>query len=386
MIRRRHLLSIATVSVASVLVMMPGCSTLTVEGDDSGAAEVDAYVAPAETGPAPGKDSGSEVKDATTKDATTKDSSSPVDAGIDTGPVAPAPGAACTTVGETFKRGCGTCGTQEAICEATKTVSAYGFCSGEVPNGCTPGATRQAACGFCGTRQEICQNNCAWAAGGCQNEVANGCTPGSTKTTTAGCVNQGEVKVLTCQNTCMFDAGGACGPIPTSTLAINQTVGQAASNTFSLSPTTEVLKNYDFGGFDYTDTCPLTLGSTKTSYLWVKLTNPTAKAATVSVWLSKAAGGNDLDTMMAWYNRSTPPPDDAARLTCNGYINDDCGGEDPCDPGNTLAPGLIDFTGVGDMDARPIIPANGAIVVYIGAFGANTTGNLVVNVRTDVLQ
>lgn len=385
MIRRRHILSIATVSVASALALMPGCTSLTVEGDDSGAGEVDAFVAPPDTGTVTVKDSGSDAKDSSTKPDAKADANPPVDSGVDSGPVAPAEGSACATVGQTFKRPCGTCGSQEAICEGTKTVSAYGFCSGEVPNGCTPGSTRQAACGFCGTRQEVCQNSCAWAAGSCQNEVANGCTPGSTKTTTAGCVNQGEVKVLTCQNTCLFDAGGACGPLPSSTLAINPAAGQSASNTFALSPSNDVITNYDFGGFDFTDTCPLTLGATKTSYLWVKLTNPTAQVAKVSVWLSKAAGGADIDTMMAWYNRSTPPPDDATRLACSGYVNDDCGGTAPCDP-YTLSSGLIDFTGEGDLDARPSIPANGAIMVYIGTFNANTTGNLVVNVRTDTLQ
>ncbi|MFO0665507.1 MAG: hypothetical protein U0174_16240 [Polyangiaceae bacterium] len=383
---RRHIFSIATFSVATVFALVPGCTTLTVEGDDAGSGEViDATVTKPDTGSTPAQDAAPDVKDAG-KITDAKPDNAVTDSGKpDTGTPAPNPGDACMTPGAIFKRGCGLCGTQEAICEANKVVSAYGFCTGEVANGCTPGATRQAACGLCGSRQEICQNNCVWAAGGCQNEVANGCTPGTTKTTTAGCVVQGEVKVLTCQNTCMYDVGGACGPIPTATLGINGTVGQSSSLVVSLSPTSDTMKRYDFGGLDFTDTCPATLDAALTTYVWVKLTNPTAMTAKVSVWLS-GAGGANIDTMLGWYNRANPPTDDAGRLACSGYINDDCGSEGPCDQGSGLWSGLIDFTSAGDVDARPTIPPNGAIILYVGAYSTATTGNLTVNTRTDILQ
>ena len=377
---RRHFLSITTLSVATVFALVPGCTTLTVEGDDAGGSDpVDATVTTPDTGNKPGADAAPDAKKDAGSDAK-PDAKPVVDAAAETGPPAPAEGSACTTVGQIFKRGCGFCGNQEAICEGTKLVSAYGLCSGEVANGCTPGSTRQAACGLCGTRQEICQNSCQWAAGGCTGEVAMGCSPGSIKTTTAGCNVQGEVKVLTCENTCMYGQPSACGPIPTASLAINANLNQEAAGNFTLSALTDQIKRYDvlFGP----SACPAALDLDNTSFVWIKLTNPTNMTAKVSVWGAQAAGGQDMDTVIGWYNTANPPANDTDRLACTGYIDDDCQ-DAPCDTNSGIWGGLIDFP--GGPDARPSIPPNGAVVVLVQAYSSNETGTFALHVRTDSL-
>src|SRR5262249_6793168 len=82
--------------------------------------------------------------DAGKKDAG-KDSGK-TDAGKDAGPPPPDEGTACSTPNQIFKRTCGFCGTQEAICLAgddggAAKVSPYGECNNQVDNGCKPGAT-----------------------------------------------------------------------------------------------------------------------------------------------------------------------------------------------------------------------------------------------------
>ena len=148
---RRHVLSITTLSVVTFFALVPGCTTLSVEGSDDGGGSStggeDATVTPTpDTGSK--VDATSEVKDSSVSavDAkadvvATKDASA--DVTVDVGKPPPAAGSACTTIGEIFKKGCGLCGTQEAVCESTKVVSAYGFCQGEVANGCAPGSTRR---------------------------------------------------------------------------------------------------------------------------------------------------------------------------------------------------------------------------------------------------
>jgi hypothetical protein len=265
------------------------------------------------------------------------------------------------------------CGTQEAVCEADNKVGPYGFCSGEVPNGCMPGMTRNAACGICGTKSEICQANCQWIGGSCMGEVVGGCTPGSTKTTTAGCVTPGEVATQVCNSMCRFDVPGPCGPPVVPTVTASNTVGATVSVDVTLSPLSDQITRTDEFAL-----CPESLSATRTSYAWARILNPGATPVKLSVWHSQAAGGSDFDSVIAVYDSATQPSTPAEREACVGYSNDDCD-DAPC-PVGTLFAGLVDSF----ADMRVNIPAGSAVWVYSAAFGSSTTGPVKLNVRTDV--
>src|SRR5690606_2401896 len=97
----------------------------------------------------------------------------------------------CSTPNQIFKRSCGLCGTQEAICLTSESgsnfVSPYGECTGQVLDGCMPGTVEEAPCGNCGTQKRTCNQYCAWSTGSCQNQPPDHCTPGSVELLSAGC-------------------------------------------------------------------------------------------------------------------------------------------------------------------------------------------------------
>ncbi len=382
-------MSLRTVTVTGVaiafggLLQATGCAVSSVDSaaeesvDGSvtqGPAAKDAAAAN-DSGKTPVPDSGRPpVLDSGTPDATTRpDGGGTV---LDAGPTSPVTGTACTTVGAIYTKTCGLCGTQEAACEADNKVGAYGVCNNEVVGGCMPATTRSSACGICGTRMEICQNNCKYAAGSCTGELVGGCSPGAVKTTTAGCSVAGEVRSQVCGATCTFGAPGACAAPVIPSLSISRTVGTTVNADFALTPLTdqlEVIDNYS--------TCPETISTVKTSYSWIKLVNPGTTPATVTVWGSRATGATvDLDTVSAWYNRTTIPMTAAEREACNGYSNDTCA-DTPCDITADYA-GFIDD---GIVDERVTVPASSFVIIYTGAYDSADTGSFKLNARTDAL-
>lgn len=368
------LVTFALVAVAAASTM-PGCSADGVSGsdEDSGSTEdatviEDAYVVQ-DTGSDAAKDAAVDAKKDTGVIDAAKDVG--VDTGVDSGTtVGPAPGSACATPGVTFQQSCGFCGKQEAICEATKTVSAYGPCSGEVANGCTPGTSRQSACGLCGTKSEVCQNNCQWASGSCGGEPANACSPGAVKYTTAGCTDANTFRKQTCEATCQFGAPSPlpCGP-KDGDLTVSTLVGGTVSGEFDFSPANDQIPR-----LITTSTCPTTLAATSTSYKYILVKNTSAQAAKVEIWFDKVVGGSSQDTVAAYYAGSNIPTTAAERQACTGAVNDTCG-----------APCVGSWAGLVGTQAA-IIPANSTIVVYHAGYFASATGSFVMYAKTVALQ
>lgn len=360
---------------AATASTMPGCSADGVSGsdEDSGSAE-DATVltdvgSPQDTGTDSAKDAAADAKKDTGVDAA-KDVG--VDTGVDSGQIqGPAPGSACTTPGMTYQQSCGFCGKQEAICEATKIVSQYGVCTGEVANGCTPGTSRQSTCGLCGTRNEVCQNNCQWASGSCGGEPMNACSPGAVKYTTAGCSLANTFRKQTCEQNCQFGlpAPLPCGP-KDSDLTVSTLVGGSVSAEFDFSAANDQIPR-----LNSTSACPATINGTSTSYKYITVKNTSAQAAKVEIWFDKVVGGANQDTIVAWYPGTAIPTTQAERLACSGAVNDIC----------SSAPCVGSWSGLVGTQA-PTIPANSSIVVYHAGYFASATGSFVMYAKTVSLQ
>ena len=266
------ILTFGLVAVATASVM-PGCSADGVTGgtDEDSGTVIDATTGGGEdatidstTSSSGGQDAAKDAPSDAKKDVTVVDSGSDAakDASSDAsdGGGAPAPGSACPTPGVTFQRTCGFCGKQEAVCEGTNLVSAYGPCSGEVANGCLPGSTRQTACGLCGTKSEICQNNCQWSSGLCGGEPMNACAPGSVQYTTGGCSEPNTFRKQTCSAQCQY---GAPAPLPClpkdGDITISNAVGGIVSGEFDLSPLNDQIPRI------YSGACPQTFSPSSSS-------------------------------------------------------------------------------------------------------------------------
>lgn len=308
------------------------------------------------------------------------------DAAKDAGPPPPNEGDACPTADVIFKRTCGKCGTQEAVCLASGsgtggTVSAYGDCKAEVVNGCVPGTTESVACGNCGTQQRTCNNYCAWSTAACTGQPANSCTPGAVELVGAGCPAD-QYRQRSCQAACTWNNFSAtCSPPPTYVL-VPPTVGSTNSTISVLRSTQTAARLPSYG------TCPLTATAfpptspTITPYAYIEVRNTLSKAVTVSVYNSQASGGPIIDTVMAAYPGATVPTTDAARRACVGSMGD---------YGNTSLTGDSEFASLDATKAVPI-PANSSVQIYFASYSAfdaatpdDSTGMIKLNVRTETI-
>ncbi len=314
--------------------------------------------------------------------ATPKDAGPDVRFKPDTG----APGTPCGPVGQNESQTCGLCGNQTRVClpgdggvdggQHPGLWSDWGACTGEAtgPGVCDPSATDAGtvACGNCGHRPVVCQADCHIAQGiVCQGEPANACTPNETQFTLAqGCAaNLGRAQ--TCGNDCTWGPPSACEAPPPNPNAVtaSKTSGTTVSGTFSLA-SAKKMPALDTG------TCPTTVGSESTPYVFVEVHNPDTKAHVVDVWTSKVTVVQD--NIIAWYNTPVVPTNDTDRGACSGQVNDGCSTT------RTLTPACTgtNFAGLVDGDA-PTIPAGGAIEVYVAGFsGATPAGSFELNVRT----
>jgi hypothetical protein len=149
-------------------------------------------------------------------DAAAHDAGSDVDAGggVDAGPPQP-----CDSPGAIETVACGSCGTVERFCTATRTWS-YGVCSDE--GECAPGSTDSVACGSCGTQQRRCTTECAWeTVGACTDEGE--CEPGTRTRSGEGCP-AGSTREVVCSAACELEPAGECVADGCPTLGEIQTV------------------------------------------------------------------------------------------------------------------------------------------------------------------
>lgn len=337
-------------------------------GDDG------AQLPPSNPGSSSSSSSGSTSKDAG-KDATKTDS------GKDAGPPPPNPGDPCTKIDQIFKKQCGACGTQEAVCLAGSggdggagTVSDYGACNNEVAGGCIPGTTEDVACGNCGTAKKTCNQYCAWSTGTCTGQPTNSCKPGSYEYTAAGCpANQ--YRKRDCQNSCVWTNYAGCAePVNANQLTISASATGTVSGTYTLSTAKMAQK--------VTGTCGSASVSTTNNHPYeiVEVRNPTGQTAKISAWLT---GTPAIDTVMAAYATTLEPQTETELKNCAKGVNDFCPADLPCSTDD-------DWSGLTGTN-QVTIPPNGRVLIRFQAYYSNggtqaTTGNATLTVRTDALQ
>lgn len=257
----------------------------------------------------------------------------------DAGPTQPETGDACTTVDELFKRTCGKCGDQEAICLATHVVSDYGLCVGE-KGACIPGETRP--CGHCGV--QTCSNSCNW--GSCTGQPPNSCSPGTVGYSTAGCPAANTYRERSCADTCTWDyySQQCLSASEPATLHVSDVVGESVRGVYVLSEAKV--------GKRSPTSCSLSVSSTANyPYELVEVRNDTPQAVTLTIYL---AGPTPIETLLAVYATSSPPTTDAALRACS-KVNRVCSGVTGC---------ATPWSGVTDVR----IPAGGVNYVRFGAY------------------
>jgi hypothetical protein len=286
------------------------------------------------------------------------------DAAKDSGPPAPAPGDACTTVDQKFKKSCGKCGQQEAICLSDNKVSDYSACTNEVGQ-CTPGDTQ--ACGNCGTA--TCSNSCNW--GTCTGQPANSCSPGAQEYTNAGCSAQ-QYRERLCSGTCAWGnySSTCAAPNNANKLTISGSAAGTVAGNYSFTATKVGPRGPGFG-------CPGTATAGNFPYELVEVKNNTTKTATISAWLS---GATAIDTVLSAYATNLPPSS-ATEVGACVKTNDQC-------PSGLCTSPWSGLTGTSAVT----IPPGQVVLLRFGSWYAAgtpdevTTGAVTLTVRTDALN
>lgn len=312
-----------------------------------------------------------------TADAGKKDSGK-VDSGADAGPPPPNPGDSCTKANTKATRPCGACGTQESLCTAVDDAGTlqwgdYGVCEGEVADGCIPGTVVTEACGNCGTLTKTCTKYCAYTSGACTGEPADSCSPGAVDYTTASCPTANTYRNRTCGSACTWSnfSSTCAAPNNPNQMNVAATVGSVSSQTWTLSSSSVGHKPIGCGG---------SASTSDVQRVAVQINNTTGKKATVSIYHSKASGGNELDTILWAYNKTLPPNDDTSLVACDYGVEDSCSGTTPSNLcGNTSVYNLAGMSNV-------TINAGASLLVYSAGYSGSVTGAFVLNVKTDALQ
>lgn len=295
------------------------------------------------------------------KDAGSKDS------GVDAGPPPPEPNTPCPIANALATKSCGKCGKSTAVCvgggdAGGGTWSAYGPCENEV-GVCVPGS--QEACGNCG--KATCTSYCAWGA--CNGQPANACVPGAVELSTAGCTVADTFRQRTCSATCTYDNFSAACTAPPTSVEVPPTIGSSNTTIVLLKAATQLTKVTNF--------CPnATVATGTTPGAFIKVHNPNAKAATVTIFNSQAPGGPaTLPTLLASYAGATPPSTDAQKKKCVKGVSDFSD--------DTLT-GDFDFAALADGD-EVTVPANGNVTIYNASQAKASTGKVLFTVRLDAL-
>lgn len=298
----------------------------------------------------------------------------------DAGPPPPEPGDTCAKADQIFKRPCGACGAQEAIClsdaSGTLKVSDYGVCLGEKVGGCIPGTVAEDACGNCGKLTKTCTKYCDWQKTSCGGEPANACPAGQISWATAGCSTGGTVTKRTCSDVCQWSGFTGTCSAPDYQLSVGDAAGKAASVVFPLLAT---MKTKKVTGNCTTGATLSTSDQHVVAYVTVRNDNP--KAAKVSLWNSQAPGGSVIDTVLTAY--ASIPSGDTALRACLGNAGTFCST-------STLPCGDSKFGSLTGANAVTI-PAGQSRVIAVTTDLVHQAGNLVegpiaLNVRTDSFE
>jgi hypothetical protein len=284
---------------------------------------------------------------------------------------------------------CGICGYRDRVCLALTDGGAtkwqpWGACQAEVAGGCVPAATDSVACGNCGMQARTCSAFCAWEVGGCTGTGV--CAAGTVEFAASVSCDAGLGRTRTCDTSCVWGSySTTCGaqPPPPTTITISSTVGNVATARFNMPSTQPKI----VAGFTSSN-CPITLSTSATSYVWVKVKNPTALTAKVSVWTSLQMGGVGTltDTMMTAYAGTTLPPSTVAgRDACMGIASDDCDDTTTDSTACTSNGAGLMKASVQDGDKSLTIPANGFVWVYVTAYLLNTVTDIQVSTKTHSL-
>jgi hypothetical protein len=297
-------------------------------------------------------------------------------------PNAPAEGDSCMKVDEIYKKSCGACGVQEALCQfgsedaGAGVVSNYSVCHDEMGS-CEPGVVATVACGNCGTQVKTCSKYCAWSATTCAGEPVNSCPAGTVAWTTAGCPQMGTFRARACGDACSWGGyAGSCSA-PDFKLTVAGTVGATSQ---IILPLGAGIKGKRVTGACATGATVSTDGDHAVAY--VRVTNNASKKATLSVYSAQAPGGPVLDTSLAAY--AAQPTNDEALKACEKGTGESCATANlPC--------GDYKFGSLTGAEAV-VIPAGQSRVIAIataapfGTVGQITEGPVVLGVRTDVLE
>ncbi|HVH45264.1 MAG TPA: hypothetical protein VM925_23085 [Labilithrix sp.] len=315
---------------------------------------------------APGLDGGK--KDASVKDASVKDAAK--DATVT--PPAPDPDTACTNLNEIYKRSCGKCGTEKAVCLADAdgtggTVSAYGACNNQKESGCIPGSTEEVACGNCGTQKRTCNNTCDWVTSACTGQPTSSCPAGSVQLDDVGC-GANLYRQRSCKANCTWDNFSATCSAPPTFVNAPATVGTVNSTVAMLSSSVTLPK--------LTGTaCPAGVGSA-TPYAFIEVRNPNPKAITASVYNSQAVNGVVMDTIIAAYEGTKIPSTETERKACKFGVGDSSA---------SALTGNAAFASLTGAKAVTI-PPNGSVQVYFaGYYATNAAGPILLNVKTETI-
>jgi hypothetical protein len=294
----------------------------------------------------------------------------------------PPSGSPCNQPNTVQQQDCGLCGFQKRAClpdgDGGYVWGDWGFCQNQVVNGCDPKLSYpDTSCGNCGTKKQVCLPNCNFDATQACTEPPNACKPQSTEFV-LGLSCDGGGRERTCDNQCKFGNFGACqsGPsIPGVTAS--QNVNGIVSMPLTLPASPKLLRT------DYSVSCPFsTISSTATSYVYASVKNPSnVQSVKVSIWSAQAQNGPTIDTILTAYPGAVPPADNdaTARKNCLVYVSDTCS-----ETGLTPTSCSGQWAGLMAAQGRNVtIPPGGTIVVYIAAWSASSSGDLVMGVRSD---
>jgi hypothetical protein len=296
---------------------------------------------------------------------------------------APDEGSACTTPDEIFKRPCGACGSQEALCQFASTdagagvVSNYSACHDEIGS-CIPGAVVAAeSCGSCGTRSKTCTKYCAWNVTACTGEPVNACPAGTIAWTTAGCPVAGTFRSRECSETCGWSTFASACSGPDFRLSVPSSVGATSQ---IIVPLGGGIRGKRVTGSCATGATVSTDGDHAVAY--VRVANTTGKKATLSAWNAQAPGAPVIDTSLVAY--VAQPASDEQLKACESGAGESCATTSlPC--GDYAFGSLTGSTAV-------VIPAGETRILAIataapfGTVGKITEGSVVLALRSDVLE
>ena len=316
-------------------------------------------------------------------DAETPDANAPVEAGkppkkdggtgtVDSGVKTPDPGDTCATNNEIFTRACGKCGTKQAACIAG-VVTDYSTCEGETGE-CEPGRVESEACGNCGTHTKTCGQFCSWTTTACTGEPVDSCAAGTQAWSAAGCVTTGTVRSRACGAACTWSGLSACA---TADYAVTVAAG-AGGVSNAIVPILTATRTKKVSG-----SCagsPTLSATDDHAVSWIRVTNPGAQKATVTVWTSATPGGPGvLDTSLVAY--AAKPTTDEELKACVAGAGESCN--------TALLPcGDASFGSLTGTNAIAIPAGETRVVgVVISAVpGQATSGPVLVSVRTDSLE